>query len=174
MSKYSGFFLVGDAEYFELGEKLRLRRYGCWLTEEAWAREEQGRLRAKFSLRAIHLARRIANTKGISEEEAFEALQDESPDRVELLSEFSEESERLMSTMPSGRQQFEELVTLFFRNRGEVLQGKKWEPTTDWSTEDTKKLPATILKLVEKYMVEEDETIEDDNEPSKEAPKEQA
>lgn len=40
MSKYSDFFLLGSPEFSEIGDKLRLRKYGSWLAEEAWLREE--------------------------------------------------------------------------------------------------------------------------------------
>jgi hypothetical protein len=43
MSKYSDFFLLSSPEYADIGEKLRLRKYGSWLAEEAWLREEQNK-----------------------------------------------------------------------------------------------------------------------------------
>jgi hypothetical protein len=63
-----------------------------------------------------------------------------------------------MENMPSNRTQLEQLVTIFFRNRGEVLQGKKWEATDDWTDEDTKMLPKVILEQVEQFMLSEDST----------------
>jgi hypothetical protein len=59
------------------------------------------------------------------------------------------------------------LITIFFRNRGEVMQGKKWTPTEDWSMEDTEKLPKHFLEEVEAFMAGEDgavKTEEDDQE----------
>ena len=47
MSKYSNIFLLSNAEYKEIGDCLRLRKYGSWLAEEAWTREEQGQKRAQ-------------------------------------------------------------------------------------------------------------------------------
>jgi hypothetical protein len=171
MSKYSDFFLLSSPEYSEIGDKLRLRKYGSWLAEEAWLREEQNKKRAQFTLKTIQLARHIAKAKSISEEEAFQLLQEETSERNELLSEFSEDTSRLMSLIPSGREQFEELVTLFFRNRGEVFDGKKWRSTDEWEKDDTNKLPQALLQEVESFMSKEDGALEGDSEEESDAPK---
>jgi len=156
MSKYSNIFLLSDAEYENIGDCLRLRKYGSWLAEEAWKREEQGQKRAQFTLKAIALAKKIAVEKQVEEDEAFAMLQGTS-DGGSILSEYSEETVSLMSTMPSAKDQFGELITIFFRNRGEILSGKKWSATDDWSMEDTQKLPKAWLKQIEAFMALEDE-----------------
>jgi hypothetical protein len=171
MSKYSDFFLLSSPEYTEIGDKLRLRKYGSWLAEEAWIREEQNKKRSQFTLKTIQLARNIAKVKGIPEEEAFQLLQEETPERGEVLSEFPEDTSRLMSLMPSGREQFENLVTMFFRNRGEVFDGKKWRPTDEWDKDDTNKLPQDLLQQVEGFMAKEDAVLQGDDEEEEEAPK---
>jgi hypothetical protein len=61
-----------------------------------------------------------------------------------------------MASLPSPREQLGELITIFFKNRGEVLQGKKWTPTEDWSIEDTQMLPKVLLEQVEAFIAEED------------------
>jgi hypothetical protein len=160
MSKYSNIFLLSNAEYEEIGDCLRLRKYGSWLAEEAWTREEQGQKRAQFTLRAIALAKKIAQEKNINEEEAFALLQN-SGEGQSVLQEYSEEAISLMASLPSPREQFGELITIFFKNRGEVLQGKKWTPTDDWSMEDTKMLPKELLDQAEAFMVAEDKSVED-------------
>lgn len=160
MSKYSNIFLLSNAEYEEIGDCLRLRKYGSWLAEEAWTREEQGQKRAQFTLRAIALAKKIAQEKSIDEEEAFALLQN-SGDGQSVLQEYSEEAISLMASLPSPREQFGELITIFFKNRGEVLQGKKWTPTDDWSMEDTKMLTKELLDQAEAFMAAEDKSIED-------------
>ena len=160
MSKYSNIFLLSNAEYEEIGDCLRLRKYGSWLAEEAWTREEQGQKRAQFTLRAISLAKKIAQEKSIDEEEAFALLQN-SGDGQSILQEYSEEAISLMASLPSPREQFGELITIFFKNRGEVLQGKKWTPTDDWSMEDTKMLPKELLDQAEAFMAVEDKSVED-------------
>lgn len=160
MSKYSGFFLLSTPEYEQIGDRLRLRKYGSWLVEEAWLREEQNKKRAQFTLRAIRLAKKIAQEKNISEEEAFQLLQGDSPDKSDMLGEFAEETVDLMAAMPSARDQFEQLVTLFFRNRGEVFDGKKWQSTSDWENEDTCKLPQALLEKVEAFLAMEDKREE--------------
>nr|BAR25782.1 unnamed protein product [uncultured Mediterranean phage uvMED] len=160
MSKYSEFFLLGKADYVMIGDKLRLRKFGSWLAEEGWTKEEQARQRASFSLKAVDLARKIAKEQEISEEEAFDVLQKANESRSEVFEQYATEIDELMALMPSGREQFEELVTLFFRNRGQVKVDKKWEPTDEWSDEDTRMLPRAMLALIEEFMASEDEPLE--------------
>lgn len=169
MSKYSEFFLLTSPGYEEIGEKLRLRKYGSWLAEEAWLREKQNQKRAQFTLQTIQLARYIAKAKDIPEEEVFQLLQSDSGERAEIFSEFSEEVTRLMDLLPSSKEQFEDLVTLFFRNRGEVNTGKKWEATEDWTKDDTNKLPKPYLEKIEAFMaLEEGDADQEEEEEEKE------
>ena len=163
MSKYSNIFLLSDAEYENIGECLRLRKFGSWLAEEAWKREEQGQKRAQFTLRAIALAKKIAIEKEVDQDEAFAMLQGDH-EGESILSEYSEEAVALMSSMPSAREQFGELITIFFRNRGEILSGKKWSATNDWTMEDTQKLPQAWLEQVEAFMALEDKGQDNDKE----------
>jgi hypothetical protein len=158
MSKYSNIFLLSNAEYENIGDCLRLRKYGSWLAEEVWTREEQGQKRAQFTLRAIALAKKIAIERDIDQDEAFAMLQSGSGEGS-ILSEYSEDAMALMSSMPSGRDQFGELVTIFFRNRGEVFSSKKWSPTEDWTIEDTQKLPKAFLDQIEAFMAAEDKGV---------------
>jgi hypothetical protein len=177
MSKYSEIFLVGNAEYEELGSHLRIRRYGSWLAEESWVKEDQARNRAQFTLKAIQLARRIAKEKDISEEEAFQLLQGAENKNAALLNDFAEETADLMACMPSYREQFEQLATVFLRNRGEVLSGKKWIATEDWETADTAKLTREMMQNLEFFMAKEDnsqvegEDAEDQGEEEEASPK---
>lgn len=166
MSKYSDFFLLGDAEYQNVTEKLRLRKYGSWLAQEAWTREEQSKKKAQLSLKSVYLARQIAADKQIPEEEAFAALQMQGGRGVEIFNEYKGQIEEIMELTPSGREQFEDLVTVFFRNRGQALIGKKWQETSDWEKEDTRKLPQDLLKKIQVFMAEEDapEINEEDSE----------
>jgi len=156
MSKYSSFFLVSNTSYQKIGGKIRLRKFGSWLAEEAWIKEEQAQKRAVFSLRAIELAKRIAEEKGIPEDEAFQILQGVGDGKGEVVNDYTEEMTTLMQSMPSNREQLEQLVTVFMKNRCEVMQGKKWEPTPDWSNEDTKMLPKNLIDEIERFMVAEE------------------
>jgi hypothetical protein len=156
MSKYSEFFLLGSPEYELISEKLRLRKYGSWLAEEAWLRDEQNKKRAQFTLQVIHLARKIAKEKQIDEEEAFQILQGNTHERADILGEFADEAGNLMRSLPSSQGQLESLMTMFFRNRGEVLVGKKWTTCEDWTKEDTGKLPKLMLDATEQFMIKED------------------
>jgi hypothetical protein len=177
MSQYSEFFLVGNAKYETVADRLRLRSYGSWLTEELWLRENQNKKRAEFSLRTIRLARRIAKERNITEDEAFDLLQGDANDRQEQLGEYAEEAAGLFLLLPTAQDQFEELVTKFFQNRGEVRKGTEWSPTVDWSRDDTGKLTAPMLRLVEAFMTSEELAAggEDDGDRGDaEAPKEPA
>jgi len=156
MSKYSEIFLVGNAEYEELGSHLRVRKYGSWLAEESWVKEDQARNRAQFTLKAIQLARRLSKEKNISEEEAFQLLQGGDSENSAYLNDFAEETGELMACMPSYREQFEQLATVFLRNRGEVLSGKKWVATEDWEKADTAKLTKDMMQNLELFMAKED------------------
>ena len=89
MSKYSEFFLLGKADYMMIGDKLRLRKFGSWLAEEGWTKEEQARQRASFSLKAVDLARKIAKEQEISEEEAFDVLQQANETRSEIFEQYA-------------------------------------------------------------------------------------
>jgi hypothetical protein len=164
MSKYSEIFLAGNAEYEELGPHLRIRKYGSWLAEESWVKEDQSRDRAQFTLKAIQLARHIAKEKNVSEEEAFQLLQGGSSENSIYLNDFAEEAAELMACMPSYREQFEQLATVFLRNRGEVLSGKKWLATEDWEKVDTAKLTREMMQNLELFMAKEDNSqIENDD-----------
>jgi hypothetical protein len=174
MSKYSEFFLLSSPKHCELNEKLRLRSYQSWLSEEVWCREAQSKKKAKFTLEVIRLARKIAKAKDIGEDEAFQLLQSGGDDREDLLKEFGDEVHGIMDLAPSNREQFEELVTLFFKNRGEVLEGKKWTSTSDWSNEDTQKLPTSILTAIEQFMADEEggrDGTDEEKEEEEDAPK---
>lgn len=172
MSQYSEFFLVGSPKYASIAGALRLRSYGSWLTEELWLRDAQNKKRAEFSMKAIRLARRIAAKQGISEDDAFDLLQADGPERQEVLGDFTEEAAALFALLPSPQEQFEELVTKFFQNRGEVKKGTEWTTTTDWSREDTGKLTKTMLDAVEAFMAKEEGASEAEADED-EAPKEQ-
>ena len=172
MSQYSEFFLVGSPKYASIAGALRLRSYGSWLTEELWLRDAQNKKRAEFSMKAIRLARRIAAKQGISEDDAFDLLQTDGPERQEALGDFTEEAAALFALLPSPQEQFEELVTKFFQNRGEVKKGTEWASTPDWSREDTGKLTKVMLDAVEAFMAKE-EGSSDVEADEDEAPKEQ-
>jgi hypothetical protein len=60
---------------------------------------------------------------------------------------------------------------MFFRNRGEVFNGKKWCSTDEWEKDDTNKLPQELLQQVEGFMAKEDAALQGDSEEEEEAPK---
>ena len=142
---------------------MRMRKYGSWLAQEAWTREEASQKQAQFTLKAVDLARKIAAEKGISEDEAFQAISSTLSGSEAMLSQYAAEVSGLMNSLPSGREQFEKLVTIFFQNRGEVLVNKKWEATTEWSEEDTRMLPKPVLSKIEAFMAAEESREDEEN-----------
>jgi len=75
--------------------------------------------------------------------------------------------------MASAQDQFEELVTRFFQNRGEVLKGAEWVATTDWSKADTGKLTKPMLDAVEAFMAKEEGPASTGDDDEDESPKAQ-
>jgi hypothetical protein len=166
MSRYSDFFLVSSPDYCELTEKMRIRSYGCWLTEEAWLREAQSKKQARFTLALIRIARKIAKERGVTEDEAFAMFEAQGNDRGEFFAGYEEEIDAAMTQALTNKERSEEMVTLFMKNRGEVLEGKKWQPTDQWTVDDTCKLPTALMRKIEEFMKEEDDrpSVEQDDE----------
>ncbi len=171
MSRYSDFFLLSSPSYCELGEKMRIRSYGSWLTEEAWLRESQGKKQARFTLELIRLARKIAKEKGIAEEEAFAMFEMPGAERAEFFAGFEAEIDTVMAHSLTNKDQTEELVTMFMKNRGEVLEGKKWQSTSEWTVDDTKKLPIPLMQRIEQFMRDEDDVRPAAEEEGDDSPK---
>jgi hypothetical protein len=108
---------------------MRIRSYGCWLTEEAWLREAQSKKQARFTLALIRIARKIAKERDVTEDEAFAMFEAQGNDRGEFFAGYEEEIDAAMTQALTNKERSEEMITLFMKNRGEVLEGKKWQPT---------------------------------------------
>ena len=101
----------------------------------------------------MQLAKRIAATKGIELDEAFELLQGGSGlNEMQLLDEFTEETLGMLSSVGGVESSNARMVTTFIRCRGEALFEGDWLPTDDWCMDDTKamgrKLIAKTLEFV--------------------------
>jgi hypothetical protein len=163
MSKYS-FLLHGDEpEYFELLAGLRLRKYGGWLVAESIEQEENSRTQSQATIRAVQLAKKIAATKGISLEEAFNLLQGGADiTDMDLLGDFTEETLSMLTSVGSVETSNAKIVTTFIRCRGEALVEGEWQRTDDWSIEDTKFMGrGTIAKAMEFISQEQQDEVKE-------------
>jgi hypothetical protein len=156
MSKYS-FLLQGqEPEYFELLPSLRLRKYGGWLVAESIEQEETSRAQSQATIRAVQLAKKIAATKGISLEDAFEMLQGgASLNEMDLLSDFTEETLGMLSSVGSVEMSNARVVTTFIRCRGEAMIDGEWKSVDDWSIDDTKSMGRKLIAKTMEFINDE-------------------
>lgn len=156
MSKYSFLLQSEEAEYFELLPTIRLKKHGGWLVAEAIEQEQISRAQSQATVRAVQLAKRIADSKGIPLEEAFAALQGgTSLTEMELLSEYTEETLGMLTSSTSAEGNNAKLVTTFLRTRGEGLVGDTWQPLDDWTMDDTMEMGRALIEKVIEFIVEE-------------------
>lgn len=170
MSKYSFLLQSKEAEYFELLPSLRLRKHGSWLVAESIQQEEISRTQSQATIRAVQLAKRIASDRGISLEEAFEALQGGAElSEMELLSEYTEDALEMLTGGTSAEAGNAKLVTAFIRTRGQGLVEDMWVELDDWSFEDTKQMDKNTIAKALEFIVSEQSYEEGGS--SKKAPK---
>ena len=171
MSKYSFLLHSEEPEYFELLPALRLKKHGGWLVAEAIEQEEISRTQSQATIRAVQLAKRIAETKGIPLDEAFEALQGGAGfTETELLSDFTEETLAMLTGSGSVEYGNARLVTTFIRSRGEGLVEGQWQSVEDWSIEDTKNMGRKLIGKMLEFIAEEQRAESGDDEEKKEKP----
>lgn len=151
MSKYSFLLQTEETEYFEVLPTLRLKKHGGWLVAEAIEQETLSRSQSQATIRAVQLAKRISSDKGITLEEAFEALQGGAGvSEMELLADYTEDALEMLTGGASAEASNAKLVTCFVRSRGEGLIDGEWCVLDDWSYEDTQGMGrATIAKVIE-------------------------
>jgi hypothetical protein len=156
MSKYS-FLLQGEEpSYFELLPGLRLRKYGGWLVAESIEQEETSRAQSQSTIRAVQLAKKIAVTKGIALEEAFDMLQGgASLNEMDLLGEFTEETLGMLTSVGSVELSNARVVTTFIRCRGEAMIDGEWQRVDDWSIDDTKTMGRKLIAKTMEFINEE-------------------
>lgn len=169
MSKYSFLLSSKEPEYFELSERLRLRKHGGWLVAEAIEQEEISKQQSQATIKAVQLAKKIASQKNISLDEAFAVLQGAGEiSEIELLSDFTEETMAMISSGSSVESNNAKLVTAFMRCRGEGLIDQEWIRLADWTQEDTVGMSRDELAAVLEFVV-----LEQDAEAEKKAAKKQ-
>lgn len=158
MSKYSFLVQTKAEDYCDLLPNIRLKKYGNWLVAEAIEQEEISKLQSQATIRAVQLAKKIAATKGITIDEAFALLQGGGTlSEAELLSEFTEETMAMITSGTSVEATNARMVTAFIRSRGQGMIDGKWVDLDDWSMDDTKTLPRSVVaKVVEFISAEQD------------------
>lgn len=164
MSKYSFLLETKTEEFYELLPTIRMKQYGGWLVAEAIEQEEISKLQSQSTIRAVQLAKRIANAKDISLDEAFSLLQGggSSITESELLSEYTEETLSMITSGSSVESTNARMVTVFIRSRGQGLVDGEWRDLKDWDLEDTKSLPRRIIaKVVEFISVEQEAEVKE-------------
>lgn len=160
MSRYSFLLASEEPKYFELTPSIRLRKHGGWLVAESIEQEEISRQQSQNTIKAVQLAKKIASSKGIALDEAFELLQNSSGSEAELLSEFTEETLSMMNSGASAEQSNAKLITTFMRCRGEGLVDGEWTKLVDWSLDDTKTMTRQLTsKMLEFIADEQDEEV---------------
>lgn len=160
MSRYSFLLASEEPQYFELNPSIRLKKHGGWLVAESIEQEEISKSQSQGTIKAVQLAKKIAASKDISLDEAFELLQGGMGSETELLSEYTEETLSMMNSGISAEQSNARLITTFIRCRGEGLVEGEWTALTDWSIEDTKTMTRPqIAKLLEFIADEQDEEV---------------
>ena len=158
MSKYSFLVQTKTEDYFELLPEIRLKKYGGWLVAEAIEQEEISKLQSQATIRAVQLAKKIANNKGIGLDEAFELLQGGGAiSEAELLADFTDETLAMITSGTSVEATNARMVTAFMRSRGQGLIDEEWTDLSDWEIEDTKGLPRPIIAKVVEFIAAEQE-----------------
>lgn len=156
MSKYSFLLSSKEPEYFELSERLRLRKHGGWLVAEAIEQEEISKQQSQATIKAVQLAKKIALQKNIPLDEAFAVLQGAGEiSEIELLSDFTEETMAMISSGSSVESNNAKLVSAFMRCRGEGLIEEEWVRLSDWTQEDTVGMSRDELTAVLEFIASE-------------------
>jgi len=157
MSKYSFLVSAKEPEYFEVNGVLRLMRHGGWLVGESIEQEEISRIQSRATLRAVQLARKIAKVKEIELDEAFALLQGSGFTDGDLMGEFAEEMLTMVGNDNGTESLNAKLITAFIRSRGEGEISGEWKSLSDWSIEDTKELPRTLIRKIFDFINQERE-----------------
>lgn len=156
MSKYSS-VLFGAESY----EKIGPFRFPVWkelVPGEVKGFERIARKQAQSSFKSIKLAERLAAERQIPVKEALNVLSNlDTAENEDLLYRFAEELDEIQSYSMSEHALKLERVTLFMQYRGEVKMpgSREYQPTKDWSMEDTEKMPTKLLNSIHDLLVKE-------------------
>ena len=149
MSKYSNLFFK-EKEYYEIAP-FRFPIYEDLVAGEAEGVENIARNQAQNTYTLLKIAKQVAKKKKISIKEALDILSDTESDN-EVVYDYAEELAEVQRSGTSVAEQQIEMVTLFIKYRGELKDGDKWIPVSDWTREDTLNVPTKLMSDVFEFV----------------------
>lgn len=154
MAKYS--YLLPTKQYKNIGPYRLLQLSGLKRGEVVELSQIQRRS-ARQMVSGLNLANKISKTKGITVEEALDALQNlGTPESAPLMAEFASDLAEMMAQEKTAEELEAELITVFMRSRVEAqLDGETWTRLQDWSDEDTAELPEHLVREVVTFIEKE-------------------
>lgn len=154
MSKYS--YLLPTKTYKEIGPYRMVELGGLKRGEVIELSQIQKRT-SRQMVAGLNLADKISKAKGITVDEALEALQNiGSSESAALMAEFASDLAEMMDQELTAEELEAELITVFMRSRVEAqLEEGRWTRLTDWSQEDTAELPEELVTAVVAFIEHE-------------------
>jgi hypothetical protein len=166
MSKYAS--LLFTTEKYETIGPFRFPVYGDLVPGEARKIEEIARQQSKSSYKSIKLAQRIAKDMKITVKEAIDLLGKlNEPENQEILLTYVDQLQELeMDNIGAITQQIQ-YVTVLMQHRAEAKLGGDWAALSDWTTEDTERMPQRLMSQVFDLMMRERDGVSaEGNDPS--------
>lgn len=153
MSKYS--LLFETDEYREIGP-FRFPVYHDFTPGENRAFDKLNKEFARGTYNSMSLAKRMAQDHGIKPTEALKILGSiSSEENQEYLFEYAEEVQDLADGVLNENEQRARVVTFFMQRRGEVCLDGEWERASDWTQEDTDKIPGQMIREIYDFIMAE-------------------
>ena len=149
MSKYSSLFFK-EKEYYTI-EPFRFPIYKDLVAGEAEGVEAIARKQAQNTYSLLKIAKAVAKKKKIGVKEALDLLSNADTDN-DLVYEYAEEMAEIQRDSATVSEQQIEMVTLFIKYRGELKDGDKWIPVSDWTREDTLNVPTKLMSDVFEFV----------------------
>lgn len=148
MSKYSILF---EAEKYYLIGPFRFPIFEDLTPGESRGMELINKRQSKNTYKSMKLAQKIAKDNKMKIREALDVLSNiATENNQEYLFKYADDVEELTNESLSELELKVEYVTIFMRYRGQVKlpPSEEWQPTTDWSTEDTEALTSKRLNEI--------------------------
>lgn len=170
MSRYS--VLFPPSQFYKIGP-FRFPVYKALMPGETKQIEAMSRMEAKTRFASIQLAKKISKDRGITVDEAVEMLSSmQEEENKHLVYEYLEDIEQLNTGSKGETELKAELVTIVMKFRGEVQfeEDEDYVRTSDWSDDDTDKLPPDILNQIFDFVVYERDGWPEGKQPADPAP----
>lgn len=148
MSKYS---LLFEADSYQEIGPFRFPVYHDFTPGETKGFDKIGKEHANSTYYSMRLAQRIGKEHNMKPSQALKILGNITDEaNQDYLFEYAEDVQNLSDSVLSQDEQIAQYVTLFMQMRGEVkLPGSDmWERTSDWTSEDTDKIPGSVIKQI--------------------------